>query len=46
MGAGDGLIERCAGNGKGGRFQYAPRGACTATNLEAGQTFISDATAW
>lgn len=43
MGAGDGSIEHCAGDGKGGRFQYAPRGPCTATNLEAGQTFISDA---
>ena len=43
MGAGDGSIKGCAGGGKGGRFQSAARGACTATNLEAGETFISDA---
>jgi hypothetical protein len=42
MGAGDGSIGGCVGNGDGGRFQYAPRGACTATNLEPGATYISD----
>jgi hypothetical protein len=43
MGAGDGSIDGCAGNGKAGRFQFTPRGACTATNLQPGATFIADA---
>jgi hypothetical protein len=40
MGAGDGSISGCAGDGRGGRFQYAARGACIATTLEATATFI------
>ena len=42
MGAGDGSISGCSGTGKGGIFQYGPKGACTATNLQAGATFISN----
>jgi hypothetical protein len=42
VGAGDGSISGCAGEGKGGIFQYGPRGACTATNLAAGATYISN----
>jgi hypothetical protein len=42
MGAGDGSISGCAGEGKGGIFRYSPRGACTATNLAAGATYISN----
>ena len=43
MGAGDGSIGGCdATGGKNGIFQYAPRGACTATGLADGATFISD----
>jgi len=43
MGAGDGSIPGCAGVGKAGRFQFAARGACAATNLQADATFITDA---
>jgi hypothetical protein len=44
MGAGDGTISGCdvTGGGKGGIFQYAPRGDCTSTGLADGATFISD----
>jgi hypothetical protein len=44
MGAGDGTINACGptGGGKGGIFQYAPRGDCVATGLDAGATYISD----
>ena len=42
MGAGDGSIAGCVGTGKGGVFQYLPRGTCTSTDLQAGATFISD----
>ena len=42
MGAGDGSIAGCSGTGKGGVFQYQPRGTCTSTGLQAGATFISD----
>jgi len=42
MGAGDGSISGCAGSGKGGIFQYGPKGACTQTNLQQGATFISN----
>jgi hypothetical protein len=38
---GDGGTGGCTA-GKGGIFQYAPRGACTATNLQAGATFIKN----
>jgi hypothetical protein len=42
MGAGDGSISGCSGSGKGGIFQYTARGSCTATNLQAGATFIKN----
>jgi hypothetical protein len=49
MGAGDGSISGCesdeSGNvpaGKKGIFQYRPGGTCTATNLAAGATYISN----
>jgi hypothetical protein len=42
MGAGDGSISSCSGTGKGGVFQYAPRGTCTSTGLQTGWTFVSD----
>jgi hypothetical protein len=42
MGAGDGEIAGCAGNGDGGVFQFAPRGNCTDTTLAPGATFIVD----
>jgi hypothetical protein len=43
MGAGDGSIAGCdASGGKNGIFQYTARGTCTATNLQAGATFISN----
>ena len=42
MGAGDGTFAGCVGTGKGGVFQSRPRGACTATNLQPGATFISN----
>jgi len=43
MGAGDGSIAGCdASGGKKGVFQYTARGACTATGLEPGATFISN----
>jgi len=43
MGAGDGSIASCdATGGKNGIFQYTARGTCTATNLQAGATFISN----
>jgi hypothetical protein len=42
MGAGDGSISGCAGGGKGGIFQYGPKGTCTATNLQPGATFIKN----
>jgi hypothetical protein len=43
MGAGDGSVASCdASGGKNGIFQYTARGTCTATNLNAGNTYISD----
>jgi hypothetical protein len=42
MGAGDGSITGCAGNGDDGGFQSAPRGTCTNTTLQMGATFISN----
>jgi hypothetical protein len=42
MGAGDGSISGCAGEGKAGIFQYTARGACTATTLTPSATFISN----
>jgi hypothetical protein len=42
MGAGDGSISGCSVGGKGGVFQYQPRGTCTSTGLQANNTFISD----
>ena len=43
MGAGDGSIAGCDGTGgKNGIFQYTARGACAATGLDPGATFISD----
>ena len=43
MGAGDGSIAGCdATGGKNGIFQYTARGACTATGLDAGATYISN----
>jgi hypothetical protein len=43
MGAGDGSIAGCdATGGKNGIFQYTARGACTATGLQPGATFISN----
>jgi hypothetical protein len=35
-------IGGCDGEGKAGAFQYSARGPCTATNLQAGATFISN----
>jgi hypothetical protein len=44
MGAGDGSIPGCnADRGKKGIFQSTARGACTATNLNAGATYIANA---
>jgi hypothetical protein len=40
MGAGRNTIQLC--NNDHGIFQSVPRGACAATNLQAGQTFISN----
>jgi hypothetical protein len=37
---GDGGNGMCGG--KAGIFQYAPRGSCSATNLQSGATFISN----
>src|SRR6185295_2968977 len=43
MGAGDGSIDSCdSTGGKNGICQYAARGTCTSTGLNAGATFISD----
>jgi hypothetical protein len=45
MGAGpepSGEIQHCALGGDQGIFQAAPRGTCTATGLQPGQTFISN----
>jgi hypothetical protein len=44
MGAGDGTISGCGptNGGKGGIFQYTPRGDCVASGLDAGATYISD----
>jgi hypothetical protein len=42
MGAGDGTITGCSGNGDDGVFRYAPTGSCTATTLQNGATYISD----
>ena len=43
MGAGDGSVAGCdATGGKNGIFQYTARGACTATGLDPGATFISN----
>jgi hypothetical protein len=41
MGAGDGSITGCAGNGDNGVFHFAPTGSCTQTNLQSGATYIS-----
>jgi hypothetical protein len=41
MGAADGSISGCAGNGDDGVFQFAPRGSCTDTTLAPGATFIA-----
>jgi hypothetical protein len=40
MGAGDGSISGCTGEGGAGRFQYTARGTCTATRLDPDATFI------
>jgi len=41
LGAGDGSIGGCpTGGGDGARFQYAARGTCPSTGLNAGATFI------
>ncbi len=43
MGAGDGSIAGCdTTGGDNGIFQYTARGTCTATNLQAGHTYISN----
>ena len=42
MGAAGSSILGCAGSGKAGRFQFAARGSCSATNLQSDATFISD----
>src|SRR6185436_18853713 len=43
MGAGDGSVASCdSTGGKQGIFQYTARGTCSATNLQAGATYISD----
>jgi hypothetical protein len=43
MGAGDGSVASCTSTGgDAGRFQYAPRGSCVDTGLDAGATFISN----
>jgi hypothetical protein len=43
MGAGDGSISGCdSTGGNQGIFQYTARGTCTATNLQAGATYISN----
>lgn len=43
MGAGDGSIASCdSRGGKNGIFQYTAQGTCTATNLQAGATYISN----
>ena len=43
MGAGDGSVASCdATGGNQGIFQYTARGTCTATNLQAGATYISN----
>jgi len=43
MGAGDGSVSGCdTTGGKNGIFQYAPRGTCTASGLDANATYISD----
>jgi hypothetical protein len=41
MGAGDGSFTACSGDGDGGVFQYGPGVGCTATNLNAGATFVA-----
>jgi hypothetical protein len=41
MGAGNGSITGCSGNGDNGVFHFAPTGTCTATNLQTGATYIS-----
>ncbi len=44
MGAGDGSVAGCDGmGGKQGIFQHIARGACTATKLNAGATYIANA---
>jgi hypothetical protein len=42
MGGGDGSIPGCMGTGKSGVFQYAARGGCAATGLQAGATYLSN----
>src|SRR5690242_14348266 len=41
MGAGDGTIPGCSRAGDAGKFHAAPTGACTATTLLSGATFIA-----
>ncbi|HVY38029.1 MAG TPA: hypothetical protein VHM31_08840 [Polyangia bacterium] len=42
MGAPSDVPELCSAKGDDGQFHAEPRGACTATTLAAGATFISD----
>ncbi len=43
MGAGNGSVASCdATGGKNGIFQYTARGACSATGLDPGATYIAD----
>jgi hypothetical protein len=42
MGAGDGTIPGCSQNGDAGKLHFEPQGACPATTLENGATFISN----
>ena len=42
MGAGDGSISGCTGEGKAGVFQYTNRGPCVTTTLASGATYISN----
>jgi hypothetical protein len=41
MGAGDGSITGCAGNGDNGVFHFAPTGDCASSPLQSGATYIS-----
>jgi hypothetical protein len=42
MGAGDGSVNGCLGDGQQGIFQYTPRGTCTASPLTPGATYLSN----